>query len=216
MFKAVIFDMDGVLADSEPLYLEAINRVLALQEVHLAQEENEAIIGTTVEGTWQWLMAHFNLPHTRDFWIAQYDSAVLQILKEKVTPSLGLYHLLEELKRRALRLAVASSSRGEWIDAVLSTLKIKGEFQAIVSAEMVERGKPHPDIFLMAAKKLNTPPHQCIVMEDSPRGIEAAKRAGMTAIALLTLYTRHLDLSRADRVIESLADFDYGILDSGL
>ncbi len=212
--EAVIFDMDGVLADSEPLYHLSLNQVLGNHGHVLTEEANKEILGTTVEYTWEWLKRHFGLEGDLGNWIAEYEGVVVKNLKEKVGPSPGVYELLDSLKARGLRLALASSSQGNWVEAVLSSLALQGRFEAVVSGDMVTRGKPDPEIFLLAARKLAVEPQHCLVIEDSPHGIKAGKRAGMRVVAILTPYTRDLDLSEADQVLESLQQFDYGVLDS--
>ena len=211
--EAVIFDMDGVLADSEPLYHLSINQVLASRGQCLTGEANRAILGTTVDYTWGWLKERFRLEGDLGRLIAEYDSIVLKNLEENVVPSPGLYPLLDGLQARGLKLGLASSSQGNWVQTVLSTLGVADRFQVVVSGDMVKRGKPEPDIFLQAAATLEAHPSHCLVLEDSPHGIQAGKRAGMTVIAILTPLTRDLDLSLSDYTLESLADFDYAVLD---
>ena len=95
---------------------------------------------------------------------------------------------------------------------MLTTLDVKDRFSVVVSGDMVTNGKPAPEIFLKAAGELGVEPSRCLVFEDSPHGIQAGKSAGMTVVAVLTDLTRDLDLSLADRRIESLSDFDFSLL----
>ncbi|MFQ5933934.1 MAG: HAD family hydrolase [Dehalococcoidia bacterium] len=210
--QAVIFDMDGVLADSEPIYHLSINQVLASHGHQLSHEANKAILGTTVEYTWRWIIEHLNLKGSMESWIARYDAAVVKNLKEQVVPSPGVYELLEDMRDRGLSLGLASSSQENWVEAVLAALGIQGQFDVVVSGEMVTKGKPDPEIFLLTAKRLAVEPARCLVIEDSPHGIRAAKRAGMVVVALRTPLTEDLDLSQADRLIDSLTQFDYKLL----
>ena len=108
---------------------------------------------------------------------------------------------------------MASSSQGNWVEALLTTLGIQDRFEAVVSGEMVANGKPDPEIFLTAAQRLDVDPAHCLVIEDSPHGISAGKRAGMKVVAVITPLTRDLDLSEADLLIDSLRTFDYSLLD---
>ncbi|MDO8531836.1 MAG: HAD family phosphatase [Dehalococcoidia bacterium] len=208
-----MFDMDGVLCDSEPLYLEAINVVLTTRGLRLSEEENREILGTTAEETWRWLKERFRLPGDVAEWLRRYDVAVIETLRGRVTPTSGLMDLLPRLKARDLKMAVASSSELAWVHAILDTLRVREYFSAIVSAGDVERGKPAPDVYLLAARKLGVPPGACLVFEDSPVGLEAAKAAGMRAVAILTPYTRGMDLSRASAVLSSFKEFDERMLD---
>ena len=210
--EAVIFDMDGVLADSEPLYHLSMNQVLQAHGHSLTDEDNRIILGTTVTHTWQWLKDRFGLDGRLEDWIGVYDRVILKNLKENVEPSPGLYDLLDSLKTRGLRIGLASSSQANWVDTVLTTLDVKDRFSVVVSGDMVTNGKPAPEIFLKAAGELGAEPSRCLVFEDSPHGIQAGKAAGMTVVAVLTDLTRDLDLSLADRRIESLLDFDFSLL----
>ena len=210
--EAVIFDMDGVLADSEPLYHLSMNQVLQAHGHSLTNEDNRIILGTTVIHTWKWLKDRFGLNGELEEWIGVYDRIILKNLKENVEPSPGLYDLLDSLKARGLPIGLASSSQANWVDTVLTTLDVKDRFSVVVSGDMVTNGKPAPEIFLKAAGELGAEPSRCLVFEDSPHGIQAGKAAGMTVVAVLTDLTRDLDLSLADRRIESLSDFDFSLL----
>ena len=210
--EAVIFDMDGVLADSEPLYHLSMNQVLQAHGHSLTDEDNRIILGTTVIHTWKWLKDRFGLDGELEEWIGVYDRIILKNLKENVEPSPGLYDLLDSLKTRGLCIGLASSSQANWVDAVLTTLDVKDRFSVVVSGDMVTNGKPAPEIFLKAAGELGAEPSRCLVFEDSPHGIQAGKAAGMTVVAVLTDLTRDLNLSLADYHIESLADFDLSLL----
>ncbi len=204
--------MDGVLADSEPLYHLSMNQVLQAHGHSLTDEDNRIILGTTVIHTWQWLKDRFELDGELEEWIGVYDRIILKNLKENVEPSPGLYDLLDTLKSRDLPIGLASSSQANWVDTVLTTLDVKDRFSVVVSGDMVTNGKPAPEIFLKAAGDLGAEPSRCLVFEDSPHGIQAGKAAGMTVVAVLTDLTRDLDLSLADRRIESLSDFDFSLL----
>ena len=210
--EAVIFDMDGVLADSEPLYHLSLNQVLQAHGHSLTDEDNRIILGTTVEFTWQTLKDRFQLDGDLQDWIGVYDEVLLKNLRENIEPSPGLYSLLDTLDARGLPFGLASSSQANWVDVILTILKVKGRFKVVMSGDMVTDGKPHPEIYLTAANKLGVAPSRCLVFEDSPHGIQAGKAAGMTVVAVLTDMTRGLDISHADHHIESLTDFDPTLL----
>lgn len=210
--EAVIFDMDGVLADSEPLYHLSLNQVLQAHGHSLTDEDNRIILGTTVEFTWQTLKDRFRLDGRLEDWIGVYDEVLLKNLRENIAPSHGLYGLLDTLDSRGLPFGLASSSQANWVDVILTILKVKERFQVVMAGDMVANGKPAPEIYLTAAAKLGVDPTRCLVFEDSPHGIQAGKAAGMTVVAVLTDMTRGLNLSMADHHIESLADFDLSLL----
>jgi len=206
--QAVIFDMDGVVTDSEPFYNEAVNEVLRPLGHELSAEDHRAIMGSSIDYTWSWVVRRFGLEDDIERWKAQYDGAVLALLSAKVEPAPGLYVLLERLEARGVKIGLATSSQRNWVDAVLERLQVSGRFQAIATTEMVREAKPAPDLYLLAAAHLGAAPAACLAIEDSPRGIQSARAAGMTTIGVRTQAIAHLDLSAADRVIDSLEKFD--------
>ena len=213
-FTAIIFDMDGVLVDSEPLFLKAINSLLTSLGVNpVTDDENESIlIGTTVEETWNLLINMRSLPGTIHSYLDKYDKFVKEVLKSDLVPRPGVKSLIEECSNRGIPKAVASSSLREWVHLKLNTINLQDKFDVVLGGDDVQKGKPEPDIYLMAAEKLQMNPSQCIAIEDSPVGISAAVDAGIYTVAVLTESTKNLDLSKANEIIETLEYFDYSKL----
>jgi beta-phosphoglucomutase len=212
-FRAVIFDMDGVLADSEPLYLAGINQVLEAYGVELTPAENEETIGTTVEATWSKVIERFSLPpEAFEECVRRYDQVMEALLRQPQEPLPGVRPLLAELRRRGIPYALASSAWPNWIASLLAATGLEGSFDVIVSRTMVENGKPAPDIFFHTAERLGVPPEVCIVLEDTPTGIAAAKAAGMYAVQMRAASTAFPPLPEADLVLESLEDFPLSLL----
>ena len=195
----MVFDMDGVLADSEPVYLAAANAVLSPYGKSITAEQHEAIMGHGVEDTWETLMAELDLPGPMSRYISAYDVELCRLLGRLSEPLPGVRPLVAELRRRGIPLAVASSSWPGWIDA-------------LVSAKMVAHPKPAPDLYLLAARTLGRPPEVCIAVEDTPTGIAAAKAAGMLAVQVRASSTAFPPLPDADIVLDSLLDFDLSLL----
>ncbi len=210
--QAVIFDMDGVLIDSEPLHFEALNRVLGLEGHHVTPEENEQFLGWTTERMLRVLGERFDLRHRQEHYLTSYEEAFLEMLREPVEAAPGALDLLDELRRMDVPVAVASSSRRSWIQATLGALGMADRFTVVASGDEVTRSKPDPEIFLLAARRLGVPPGACAVIEDSPNGVMAGRRAGMRVIGVRTPYTAHLALEGADIVVESLAYVDASVL----
>ena len=211
--QAVIFDMDGVITDSEPYYVQAVNVVLADQGLAMTEEDHLAIIGSSIDYTWEWVVRRFGLKEGPEHWKPRYDQAVLHLLSQNATPAPGLYLLLEQLERRNIRIGLASSSQSNWVEAVLVRLGVLARFGALATSGMVANAKPAPDLYLLAAQKLQVEPGGCIAVEDTPRGLQAARSAGMTTIAVRTESTAQMDLSAADRTIDSLEAFDLSWLE---
>ncbi len=212
-FQAVIFDMDGVITDSEPLYAEALNEVLRSGGHVMTDQDHESIMGSGIDFTLDWMISHFGLKGTVASWRPRYDREVVRVLSQKAEPTPGIYDLLDALNARHMKIGLASSSQGNWVQAVLKKLGVADRFEAIAACEMVAQAKPAPDLYLLAAQKLGVAPAACVAIEDTPRGIAAGKAAGMRMIALRTGPTAGLDISAADHIIDSLPAFPLHWLD---
>jgi HAD superfamily hydrolase (TIGR01509 family) len=207
-YAAVIFDMDGVLIDSEPLHYAVLQEVLGLDGLHLSRTENEEFIGTTSEAMFSTLIARHQLPRTVAAYISLYDAALLRVLEHPHDPAPGVAALVKRLRALGVRLAVASSSRCLWVEGTLRSLGLSSAFDCIVAGDDVQRGKPDPAIYLLAAQRLGIAPGYCLAIEDSPNGVQSARAAGMDVLGVRTPYTAHLRLTGALRVVDSLAELD--------
>lgn len=209
MIKAVIFDHDGVIADTEPIHFRADNAILARYGLSISAEANDSLVGISTKKSWEILREMFKIPEAAE-WLAEEktNEAARIIANDGIAPNKGLLQLLEQLKRKGYALAIASGQYRRIIDAVLAKLKIGAYFSTVVSAEDTTFGKPNPEVFLTAAKRLGAKPAECVVIEDSESGVTAAKAAGMACVALKTQATASHDVSKADVIIGSLSEFD--------
>jgi HAD superfamily hydrolase (TIGR01509 family) len=214
-YAAVIFDLDGVLWDGEPLYHEAFNVILAPHGHVVTDDEYEGIIGLSVEACWDWMRRRFDLDIPPAELLRAYDAAVLRLLEAPIEPLPGTRELIEELRGRRVPIAVASASLRQWVDATLSGLSLGEAFDATVSASEVRAAKPAPDLFLEAARRIDVAPERCLAVEDTPPGLRAAKAAGMYAVQLRASSTAQPPQPEADLVLESLADFDLSLVAAG-
>ncbi|MCJ7491276.1 MAG: HAD family phosphatase [Dehalococcoidia bacterium] len=212
-FRAVIFDMDGVLADSEPLYLQGINEVLKDFGLAITEEDHNELLGAAVGPTWDFVFEKYSPPAPYDECVARYDQTMVRLLSRPRDPLPGVRELLSELTRRGVPRALASSSWPNWVKALLESTGLDGCFDVTVSSTAVENGKPAPDIFLSTAKALHVEPAQCIVLEDSRTGVLASKAAGMYTIQVRAASTALPPLPEADLVLERLSDFPLSLLD---
>jgi HAD superfamily hydrolase (TIGR01509 family) len=203
--EAVIFDMDGVLVDTEPINLQAQNQVLARHGVVLGDLEYASIVGLSSRAIYGWLIERFGLPAEPADMAAEYLVELRPLIDGGLQPGDGVVELIGQLTRAGVPLALASSSPRGAVDAVVAALGLSAAFEVVVCDEDVAHGKPAPDLFLLAARRLGTAPARCAVIEDSLHGMEAAGAAGMTAIGLRTRYNRELRLT-APHVIDSLAE----------
>lgn len=204
---AVIFDMDGVLLDSEPLHHQAANSIL--REEHrppLSLADYTRYLGRTDEDMWQDLRSHRELDQPHEHYLQRFDALILAAYRQHAAAAPGAVALLDWLTACGVPIAVASSSRTEWVETCLAAIGIRPYFQAVVGGDMVTRGKPDPAIFLLAARRLHAEPSTCVVLEDSPAGVAAATSAGMLAFAVCTAYTPPGLVQDADVTVHSLAE----------
>ena len=212
LYQAVIFDMDGVLADSEPLYHQGLNEVLRDFGLLITEEQHESLLGMTVPATWDAIFEWYSPPAGYDECVDRYDKAMVRLLSQPRSPLPGVRELLSELRQRGVPRALASSSLPNWVEALLKSTGLDGCFDVLVSSTSVENGKPAPDIFLYTAAKLGVAPERCVVLEDSRTGVLAAKAAGTFAVQVRAASTALPPLAEADLVLERLSDFPLSLL----
>jgi HAD superfamily hydrolase (TIGR01509 family) len=203
---AVIFDMDGVLVDSEPIHFEATRALLAEHGVAYSHEVNDNFFGCTDRDVFRLLRARYHLAPSEPELAAAWIARVVALLGRPLEAMTGVPSALGALKDSGLRLALASSSAPEIIRATLTGLGLDGMFELVVSGHDVERGKPAPDIFLEAVRRLGLPREACLVVEDSFNGVSAAAAAGIRCVAVPCPSTAGQDLSRATARLTSLQD----------
>lgn len=213
LLKAVIFDMDGVIIDSEPLHIEVVLDVLKGLDINLSYDDITRYIGISNSYMWNELAGKYSIRKTVDELIDIQHAMNIDVLDthEDITMP-GVIELLDEIKSNELKTAIASSSTIDYIDAVVDKLGIARHFDAIVSGEQVARGKPQPDIFIRAAESLGVSPAECVVIEDSDNGIRAARGAGMKVIGLKNPNSGNQSLAGADRVVHSLREITMPLL----
>jgi HAD superfamily hydrolase (TIGR01509 family) len=212
-YRAVVFDLDGVLWDGEPLYHEAFNVVLAPYGHVVTDEDYANVIGHGVEDAWDWVLKRFRITEDPASFLRRYNKAVLKLLSQPVEPLPGVRVLLSELRTRGLPIGLASASLRQWVDATVHGLGLEDAFDATVSASEVAHSKPAPDLYLKAAERLRVPPAECLAVEDTRTGIGSAKAAGMFAVQVRAASTALPPLPEADAVIEDYSQFDLSLLD---
>jgi len=214
MIDTVIFDMDGLLIDSEPLWGQAMREVFASVGVELSMELASHTTGLrTAEVVDYW--------HNYFKWkgksTEQVTNEIIDLVTDKIIkkgkPMKGLDYILDFFEKRKFKMGLASSSPLRLIDAATTHFGIKDRFQAIASAEFESHGKPHPAVYLACAKALGSNALDCIAFEDSITGMTAAKAARMKVIAVPEPHNRHNKrYALADVQLNSLKDFNDDIL----
>jgi HAD superfamily hydrolase (TIGR01509 family) len=201
--QAVIFDMDGVLVDSEPWHFEIECKLYKKLGLDVPDEVHLTYIGSANDHMYSDLKRRYDIPMTLQElleWDAKYRVEVFREM-EDIKPNPGLIDLLKALKAANLKIAVATSSVPEVVEIVLEKCKIDSYFDIIVTTEEAGKSKPAPDVFLLAAKKLGVAPENCIIFEDSLNGIKAARSAGIYCIAYQPHNDLQQDASAADQLI---------------
>lgn len=213
--QAVIFDMDGVISDTEPLQAKAeadVMRSLGLSiSVQIMIDRFSGIPETDV---WKILCEENDIPLPSIDTLREKKFSILSsIARGNVQEISGTIALIRSLKKSKVPRAIASSSRREFITIVAEELRVQNDFDAIVSGTEVQHGKPAPDIFLLAAEKLHIDPRNCIVIEDAKAGVTAAKTAGMKCIGYQPKHS-HQDLSHADLIVSDMSALTIDVLQS--
>lgn len=205
MIKAIIFDMDGVLVDSEPFNIEIEKRQFELNHILISEEEHHQYMGVATDVMWKEIAKGQSLPLPVEALIEQNKKESIHYFTElKEIPVMpGLIDLLEKLTSKNFPIAVASSSFPEIIELILQKTGLRKHFQVMVSSQEAGKSKPEPDVFLLAAKRLGINPENCMVIEDSANGIRAAKAAGMRCIAFEGPGANPANQKQADAVIKS-------------
>ncbi len=180
---AVIFDMDGLMVDTEPLYQRAWQQAASEVGYELGDDLYAQFVGRPTGACETLLMAGlgpaFPLERFRERWPALWRS---EVNRSGVRAMPGLWEVLSFVDDQKLPAAVATSSEAEFADMTLRQAALSHRFSAIVTGDQVGRGKPAPDIYLEAARRLGVPPSACVALEDSEAGIQAVQRAGMAGL----------------------------------
>ena len=205
--NAVIFDMDGVLIDSEPFYMTQETLSFERYGVKLDKYELSRFVGTTQRSMWASIKKEFGLCEPVDVLVAQHLQQLLLAMRSEPPPSMpGVHSLLNTLNTAEITCAVASSSSSELVNIILRETSLRPCFDHVICGDDVKQSKPHPEIFLLAAEYSGVDPHSCVVIEDSHHGVTAAKAAGMFCIGLINPNSGQQDLSAADLCFNNLDD----------
>ncbi len=209
MHKLVIFDMDGVLIDSEVFYREINFQLYNELEVEISEEEYNGFVGIGSVRMWEYVKEKGKLEHAVEMLIQKEKETTHRYLSEQPLEAMqGIPTLLEALQEKNYRIALASSSSRKNIELIIKKIGIAPYFDFIVSGEEVANGKPAPDIFLKAAAHFDTPARNCYVLEDSHNGMRGAKAAGMYCIGLQNPNSGNQNLSACDLVVDSFEGED--------
>ena len=209
MARAVIFDVDGVIVDSEPIHIEAEKKTLLKHGVRITTEELRTYTGTTSDFEFNDLIRKYKLNTTAKALFDEKEVIMFRLLEEGFEPTKGVLDLIKNLKQEGFKLGIATSGHRKLAYYYLSTLGIESFFDTVVCAEDITHSKPDPEIFLKAAQGLGVKPEDCVVIEDAKLGIEGALKAGMKCIGYSNPHSGNQDLSKADWIVSDFARLDF-------
>jgi len=204
MIEAVIFDMDGVIVDTELIHNTAEKKVLNDIGIDITLEEIRKYAGAA-SNVWfkEILKKHNKVADVYELKEKKFRM-VYKILKRNIPVVPGALELIGFLKENGLKLALASGAPKEFADFIVSNLDLNKEFDEIIGFGDYSNSKPDPELFLLASGKLGVDPKDCLVVEDSRLGVLAAKSAGMKCVGFANENSGNQDLSRADSIIDDL------------
>lgn len=201
----VIFDMDGVLVDSEPFIIKAATQMFAELGLKITPDDFHPFTGTGENRFLGGVAEKYNFPVDIPQAKKRTYDIYLEIIKGNLKPLPGVKEFINQCRKSSKKIAVASSADWRKVKGNLAEIKTPAEtFDAIVAGEDVKNKKPAPDIFLLAAKKIGINPKDCLVVEDAPSGIKAAKAAGCKCLAITSSFTPQI-LADADFFAPDLA-----------
>jgi len=204
--KAVVFDLDGLLFNTEHLYQDVGIEVLRRRGKVWTKELLDAMMGLPGAIAIQTMIDWHDLDDTVDQLRAESEEIFETLLDDKLTPMPGALELLAALEEAQIPKAIATSSNRDFVRNVLSRFRLEPRFSFILAEEDVQCGKPHPEIYLTAARRFGRPVEQVMVLEDSENGCRAAVQAGTFTVAVPGEYSREHDFAGASLLAESLAD----------
>lgn len=210
--KAIIFDMDGVIINSEPIHFELERELLEELGGKITPEEHNTFVGTTDYHMWDTFKKRFNIKLSIE--------EIIQMKRERFNENIHRINLVDnfwdflmKVYKADYLLGLASSNNKETVNLIIERFNLDKYLKVAMSGEEVKKGKPDPEIFLTTANKLNVPPSKCIVIEDAANGVLAAKSAGMKCIGLQNPGSGNQDLSKADLVINNFNELDLDSLE---
>jgi beta-phosphoglucomutase len=205
MVTTIIFDMDGVIVDSEPTHQKLEIEMFSELGLHISDEERIEFVGTSSVDMWKKIGKRHDLAKSPDELLLYGRQKYWDALEAGKVPLVqGAVQLITDLRRRGLIIQVASSATRPTVDHVLALFRLESFFKYRIGGDEVAHSKPNPDIFLEAARQSGSDPAKCVVIEDSANGVKAAKQAGMFCIGYANPGTGKQDLSLADIVVNSL------------
>ncbi len=200
--KGVIFDMDGVIIDSEPLHFKIERELLEEIGGKITTEEHKKFVGTTDYYMWSTFKKQFNIKLSVEEIISIKKKRFIENI-DKIKPVDNIFDLIKALHKENYILGLASSNNKKVVNLIIEKFQLDRYLNISISGEEVSKGKPDPEIFLTTAKYMNLKPENCLVIEDAETGVIAAKTANMKCIGFQNKNSGEQDLTKADLIIDN-------------
>ncbi len=206
MPRAVVFDLDGLMFNTEQIYSHVLKELLRRREKEFTHDLVDQMMGRPAAAAFGVLSSYHNLDESLEELMAESDAIFLGLLDAQLAPMPGLVELLTALEQASIPKAIATSSRRSFTQRILGKFHFEPRFEFLLTGDDVTDGKPHPEIYLKAAERLAVPPAEMLVLEDSQNGCRAAIAAGAFAVAVPGEHSRSHDFTGAAFIAEGLAD----------
>lgn len=214
MLKAVLFDMDGVIVDTEPLHHKAYHLMFNDVKINVSASLYESFTGQATLGICEKLVSEFNLSESPQYLVDLKRKHFKYLFENDTGLALldGVLDLIKEYHNHGLTLVLASSASMPNIDRIFQRFNLDSYFVAKLSGADLKASKPHPEIFIKAAEASGHNPEHCMVIEDSTNGIAAAKSANIYCVGYNSVHSKNQDYSRADVVIQDFSEISYDLI----
>jgi HAD superfamily hydrolase (TIGR01509 family) len=205
-FRAVTFDMDGLMFNTEDVYTLAGTELLRRRGQAFTPQLKDAMMGKPPRAAFEAVIERHDLKEDWEALAAESNKIFLDLLPARLATMPGLLQLLAALERAEIPKAIGTSSDRRLADICLATFQLAPRFRFILTSENITRGKPDPEIYLLAAERFGIPPAEMLVLEDSQTGCRAAAASGVFTVAVPAAHSRSHDFSIANLVIDGLGD----------
>jgi len=204
--RAVVFDLDGLMFNTEEIFDRTGIELMRRRGGEMTSELRSQMMGRRPHEAFAIMIETMNLDDSVEYLMAESEEIFVNGLETHLAPMPGLYEVLEQIDRRAIPKAVATSSPRDYMEGILGRFDLLQRFTLTLTAEDVTHGKPHPEIYLQAAQRLQITPAEMLVFEDSQAGTQAAAAAGSVVVSVPHEHSRSHDFTSATHIAESLHD----------